>query len=207
MLLGLSQIQQAFDKVKISPDGRGYFDYDTCKKCKGKYCCQHFACVYVPQDFPVLQSIGNSREQIVSELFQQIQENQNISLDLILFNDGVWGPINPETKEPDKNRIDNADGFLMLRARCKRRPIIDFQIFFDKGKDYPCINWSLENGCALSQDSRPFSGRMLKPVVFEGYPLERKYCCSTADEDYDFMAFEWAKYQDCMYDLYLKLKE
>lgn len=207
MLLGLSQIQQAFDKVKISSDGRGYFDYDACKECKGKNCCQHFACVYEPQDFSAFQDIDTNREKVVSELLRQIQENQNISLDLILFNDHVWGPINAETKEPDKNKIDNADGFLMLRARCAGREIIDFQIFLEKEKNYPCINWSVEKGCCLSKDNRPFSGRMLKPVVFEGYPIERKYHCITSDEDYDFLTHEWAKYQDIMYDLYLKLKE
>ena len=207
MLLDLSQIQQAFDKVQLSSDGRGYFNHDACRECKGKYCCQHFACVYVPEDFDVLNDDSISKEQKVLYLFNQIRESGNISMDLILFNDSKWGPINPDTHEPDIDKIRKDDGYLMLRASSKGRPIIDFQIFLEKGKDFPCINWSLENGCNLSKESRPFSGRMLKPVVLEGYPIEKRYRCFIKDEDYDYMAIEWSKYQDIMFELYLKLEE
>lgn len=69
-------------------------------------------------------------------------------------------------------------------------------------KDHQCINWSLEHGCAFSEEDRPYSGRKLRPIRGKN----GGFACSDM-ADYDELAEEWAKHRLLMYKLYLEVRE
>lgn len=182
----------------------GYYNYDICKQCKGEHCCAHFGCMYSPNDFIVLKEESYSHEQRLLILTELVKLGK-ISIDMCWGKDSYLGPLNPISGKPDIDKMSNGDGFLYLRARNKGRPIVDLQHFLDKGNDYPCINWDPEKGCTLSEDERPFIGRMLMPVMIKTPTGGKVYRCKLHGEVETIDL--WAKHQLLMYDLYLKVRD
>lgn len=183
----------------INSNPNGYFDYELCKECKGK-CCRHFGCFCSPLDFAPFRE-NASEEECLKYLVERFKTGR-YAIDMIRLRDKVWGPLNPETKEPDEEKIRNHHGYLFIRARSVDASIIDFQVLMDTTKDHQCINWSLEHGCAFSEEDRPYSGRKLRPIRGKN----GGFACSDM-ADYDELAEEWAKYRMLMYKLYLEVRE
>lgn len=204
MLMDEALLMRRLEEI-FHPNQKGYFDYDVCRECKGKGCCQHFGCFYSPRDFSVIHDESYSYEEKVKELTDILKKGK-ISIDMIWIKDHDWGPLNPITGKPDIDKISNHDGYLFLRACNSNRPVIDFQKFLEEGHNYPCINWSPENGCAYSEEDRPYGGKMLKPVKIEITPEQSLYRC-TDMIDYDLFVGEWSEYQLLMYDLYIAIKD
>ena len=198
----IEKIRQFFDDLEANKNG--YYDYQACKRCKGKGCCQHFPCFYAPWDFIVLSHDKYTHEErliILTELLKQ----GKISIDMIWLADQEFGPLNPESKEPDLEKISNEDGCLFLRARAKDHPIIDFQYFLEEGHNFPCINWDPDKGCQYSEEERPYGGCMLKPFLAVVNGENRIYCHDMVD--YEKFVEAWGKHQRLLYDLYLVFKE
>lgn len=168
-----------------------------CKGCKGKGCCQHFPCFYIADDFKVLREKKYTHEMKVRFLVEYIKIG-NVAIDMMCYGDRVYGPLNCLSKKPDIDKISNRDGVLFLRARAKGRPVVDFQLFLDEGGYYPCINWSLEKGCSLMKDERPYTGRMLIPRI-------GGRCIDTSN--YEAFFESWYKNRLVMYDVYMAVKD
>lgn len=173
--------------------GVDIFNSEICGECKGKGCCQHFPCYYAPYQFQVFVDNTISHHERVMTIVGEIEKGK-ISFDMITFNDQVYGPLDPETLKPDFSRIQKADGFLFLRARARDGKVADFQYFMDGIAHHPCINWSLEEGCSLSNSERPYTGQMLIP---------KKGRCIDLVDDWDFM-YAWAdlEIQWSLYEAY-----
>lgn len=192
----LREIEEALD----NPNPNGYFAYDICKECKGKHCCQHFGCYYSAKDFPFLYEENVSYEEKLEFLVDKIMSGR-ISIDMIKMGDQFYGPLNPLTNRPDIDKIGNRDGYLFLRARNQGQPVVDFQFFLEERKNFTCVNWSQEGGCYYSEEDRPYTGKMLKPVKLANQFFR---CIDTTN--YDLFAEEWGKHQLLIYDLYLKVR-
>lgn len=180
--------------------GNGYYNYDLCKACKGKRCCAHYGCMYSPEDFIVLGDTKYTHEQrliILTELLKQ----GKISIDMCWGTDLYWGPLNPLSKRPDIEKMLNGEGYLYLRARNKNRPVVDFQKFMTES-NYPCINWNPEKGCCLSEEERPYCGRMLNPIVIKDGNGYEDYRCEMKNDAETETIKLWARHQELMYDLY-----
>jgi len=182
----------------------GYYGYDICRQCKGKKCCAHFGCMYSPHDFIVLKDEKYTHEQRLLILVELLKQGK-ISIDMCWGKDRYWGPLNPISRKPDIDKMANGDGFLYLRARNKNQPVIDLQQFLNEGNDYPCINWDPEKGCCLSEEERPFIGRMLMPVMEKSTDGNISFKCKLHGEVETVEL--WGKYQLLMYDLYLKIRD
>ena len=195
------------DKTTIVTEGQyereGYYAYDICKRCKGKRCCAHFGCMYSPTDFIVLRDPRYTHDQqllILTELLKQ----GKISIDMCWLKDTYLGPLNPMTHRPDIDKISNGDGMLYLRARNKDQPIVDLQFFLKEGGHYPCASWDPEKGCQLSEEERPYGGRMLKPVAISDESGESYICEDIGPEE---ILNLWLKHQLLLYDLYLNVRD
>lgn len=121
-------------------DSSGYYDYNICKECRGRYCCQHRPCAYIPQDIKFLQNGDIVFEKKLELLKKEITKGR-ISID----------------------KIPSSRGMLYLRARAQNSPIVQWWYTMDLDKDYPCVHWTWEAGCALDAETRPAGGRMVKP--------------------------------------------
>ena len=175
-------------RIFLEITGLTVVDTERCKRCKGVNCCQHFPCFYATSDFEVLRERENyTDEQRLEFLLEFIK----------LGKDMDYGPLNPKTMLPDLEKIKNGDGFLFLRARAKNRPIVDFQYFLDADYDWPCIHWSLEEGCDISIDERPFTGVWLIPNDYGA--------CVEAYNDAEF-CYGWSTYRELMYELYQRAR-
>lgn len=141
----------------------GYFNPELCKECKGRGCCQHMGCFYAPSDFIVLSSGEKYSEEEQIVILAKLAEMGMFSIDAVNIRDREFGPLNPNTLKPDLEKINRFDGCLFLRARNTGRQINDFQYFMNEDEFYPCSFWSEENGCSLSDDQRPYTGRMVRP--------------------------------------------
>lgn len=183
----------------------GNYAYDICKRCKGKHCCAHFGCMFSPQDFIVLKDPKYTHEQqllILTELLKQ----GKISIDMCWLKDTIFGPLNVMTKRPDIDKISDGDGMLYLRARNKDRPIVDLQYFLKEGGHYPCASWDPEKGCMLSEDERPYGGRMLKPVAIKDEHGE-SYICEDVSQGEILNLWHNSQLQLLLYDLYLNVRD
>lgn len=200
-------------RERIVAEGRyienGYYAPEICSfchQCKAEgipapKCCEHLGCMYSPLDFEVLRSDAYTHEQRLL-FFTELLKLGKISIDMCWFKDPYYGPLNVLSKRPDIDKMANDDGYLVLRARCTGRPVVDLQFFMKKG-DYPCINWDLEHGCKLSQIERPAAGRLLKPVLLE---CEGERYCSCEQMGEEDILNHWAEHQLLMYDLYLAIR-
>lgn len=168
---------------------------EMCKKCKGTKCCQHFPCIYAPTDFKVLREEQYTHEQRLKFFKEYIRILENVSIDMVCLKDLKYGPLNHKSLTPDIDKISKGDGFLFLRARVAGRKIVDFQYFMDENHYYPCCNWSYENGCKLTHEERPYTGRLTIPLC------DSKSCKDFTD--YNELFAEWKKYSILMYDLYV----
>lgn len=197
------------DKQTIKKEGTfketGYYDYSICSQCKGAHCCAHFGCMYAPQDFEVLRNPESTLEEQLEVLTQLLKEGK-ISIDMCWLRDPNYGPLHYLTHKPDIDKIANGDGLLYLRARNKGRPIVDLQFFLKKQQHFPCINWDPEKGCMLSEEERPYGGRILKPVAIIDKETDVIiYRCEdiTPEEHVE----PWMDYQLLMYYLYLAIRD
>lgn len=184
-------------RIFLEITGLKVVDEEICKVCKGRNCCQHFPCFYATSDFKVLRERENYTDEQRLEFLLEFIKLGKTSIDMFWAKDMDYGPLNPKTMLPDLEKIKRGDGFLFLRARIKDHPIVDFQYFLDADYDWPCINWSLEKGCNLSTEERPFTGVWLLPndcgPCVEAYN-EAEFC------------YGWSTYRELMYELYQKAR-
>ena len=152
--------------------------------------------------FEVLRSDIFTHEQRVL-FFTEMLKLGKISIDMCWFKDQRFGPLNCMTLRPDIDKMSNGDGYLVLRARCAGRSVVDLQYFMEE-VDYPCINWNPEKGCMLSQTERPAGGRLLKPRLME--QNDTRYCSCEQMGEADILE-HWAKHQFLMYDVYIAVRD
>ena len=186
----------------------GYFAQDVCADCGGN-CCKHYPCMNIPSDFKFLTDTKKTDEEKVTKMLEVLDTGM-YSIDTARGVDFEYGPLNPKTKKPVWEKIQNGSGYLLVRARAKGQPIFDSQLLYPEPiRDYLCANWTLEDGCCLKPGEdeeyrRPFTGRMLKPMVFQTTSGEPYRQCVPMYDEEEFLN-EWIKYQEILWRVWCEL--
>ena len=158
-----------------------YINSDICSACGG-VCCTQSAGVYAPEDF---------KREITTEFILGLMESKKIGIDWI---DGI-------ISYRDEEGLWALDKTYYIRPKHKFEPIINNSI------GGVCTHWTLEKGCELSGEKRPYQCITLIPNYFKEKDAEklRKFdgieCKSNPDDkaDLESMAKRWIPYQKQIY--------
>ncbi len=131
--------------------GKRWVNTELCQECGGA-CCQKCACDSMPSDFDndiecIKRALSSGKYTIdfarrTTDAF--VVEGRVLTLDI-------------------EHIISTPEEALYVRPRNQHRPIVD--IIHTPQDEGPCVFWSLEKGCELPYEKRPFFGRALLPIA------------------------------------------
>lgn len=182
-----------FVMIKGLDKERIFTESEICRNCNGS-CCKHDGCAFSPQDFYVFQNPFSDEERYkylkhflkrgyASIAFESLNQAKYIMKNYIYF------PGDLTLKY-----LLDGEGALYIRMRNRREGSVS--IFNYDLNEGGCV-FLTENGCKLSFEERPRSGRELIPNVYHD--------CISLYSEYQ-AAIDWYPYQRILYRIYQELK-